>query len=88
MFFSTKRAVGSAIVALAVEFYVFNFVPKNINILAARSVERQIFAYILNFVIFFAVIYLAVTLIIYLIKWLSAKKVGNGSLFNLTIDIF
>ena len=74
MFLSTKRAIGSIVAALVFEFYAFNFVPRNINIMATRSAGRQIFAYILNFIIFFAVVYLVFTLIAYLIKLFSSKK--------------
>lgn len=63
MFVSTKRALASTIVSLLVEFYAFNFVPRNINLLATRSPLRQVFAYVLNFVIFFVVVYLLLTLL-------------------------
>ena len=74
MFLSTKRAIGSIVATLVFEFYVFNFVPRNINIIATRSVGKQIFDYILNFIIFFVVAYLVLTLIAYLIKLFSPKK--------------
>lgn len=67
MFFSTKRSIWSAVAALALEFYAFNFVPRNINIIATRTLTVKILDYILNFVIFFVVIYLAVTLVSYII---------------------
>lgn len=74
MFLSLKRAIWSGVATLIVEFYLFNFVARNINIIASRTLGRQIFDYILNFVIFFAVIYLVVTLIVYIVKWCSPKK--------------
>lgn len=74
MFISTKRGVVSVVLALLLEFYAFNFVPRNINIIVTRSLTRQIFDYILNFAIFFIVIYLLVTLIVYISRKFFAKK--------------
>lgn len=74
MFISLKRAIWSAVGAIIVDFYAFNFVPRNINIIATRSLSVQILDYIFNFAMFFAAIYLIVTLIVYLIKWLSPKN--------------
>jgi len=71
IFISKKRALVSAIASLLVVFYAFNFVPRNINIIATRSILRQILDYCLNFVIFFIVAYLVLTLIAFLIKVIS-----------------
>ncbi len=68
IFISKKRALVSVIASLLVVFYAFNFVPRNINIIATRSLSRQIIDYVLNFIIFFIVFYLVLTLIAYLIK--------------------
>lgn len=65
--------VVAGAVALLVEFYVFNFVPRNINILATRSLARQTFAYVLNFALFFILAYLFLTLLAYLVRAVSAK---------------
>jgi len=74
MFISLKRAIWVGAGAIIVDFYAFNFVPRNINIIATRSLSVQILDYIFNFLMFFAAIYLAVTLIVYFIKWLSPKN--------------
>jgi len=74
MFLSLKRAIWSGVLTLIIEFYLFNFVPRNINIIATRTLGRQIFDYILNFVIFFVAIYLAITLITYIIRLVSPKR--------------
>lgn len=71
MFLSKQRAIWSAVVAIIFVFYCFNFVPRNINILATRGLIVQILDYILNFLIFFVIAYLAVTLITYIIKVLK-----------------
>lgn len=74
MFLSTKRAIWSAVTAIIFVFYCFNFVPRNINIIATRTLTVKILDYILNFVIFFVAIYLAVTLITYIVKLFLPKK--------------
>ncbi|HCM81781.1 MAG: hypothetical protein UV63_C0004G0036 [Microgenomates group bacterium GW2011_GWC1_43_11] len=74
MFISTKRGIISAVLSLLLEFYAFNFVPKNINIIATRSLSRQIIDYALNFIIFFIVFYLTLTLIAYIIKKIFPKS--------------
>lgn len=63
---SLKRVIVSSVISIALEFYSFNFVPRNINILATRSVYVQIFDYILNFVIFFLIIYLLISSVLYI----------------------
>lgn len=74
MFFSTKRAIGAGVAAILAEFYAFNFVPRNINIIVTRTSVIKILDYIVNFLIFFVVAYLILTLIAYLIKLFSGKK--------------
>jgi len=74
MFLSKIRAIISAILAVLLVFYAFNFVPKNVNIVASRSLGRQIFDYVLNFVIFFVVAYLVFYLISFLVKIFRSKK--------------
>lgn len=73
-FFSAKRTIWSAVAALVVIFYAFNFVPRNINIIATRTLTVKILDYIFNFLMFFVAIYLAITLIVFIIKWCSDKK--------------
>jgi uncharacterized membrane protein required for colicin V production len=73
MFISLKRGIISAVLALLLEFYAFNFVARDIGIIATRSFSRQIVDYALNFVIFFIVFYLVLTLAAYLIKKIFPK---------------
>jgi hypothetical protein len=68
MFISLKRGAISGVLAILLEFYAFNFVARDISIIATRSFLRQIADYALNFVIFFAVFYLILTLGAFLIK--------------------
>lgn len=65
-FVSKLRLIITGIISVLLVFYAFNFVPRNANIIASRTLGRQIFGYILNFVIFFVVIYLIFCLIIYI----------------------
>lgn len=74
MFISKTRAAISAITVALLVFYSFNFVPKNVNIAASKSIGRQIFDYVLNFLIFFVVAYLVFYLISFLIKIFRSKK--------------
>ncbi len=74
MFLSPKRGIVSAILALILEFYAFNFVTRNANIIATRTLPRQILDYSLNFVIFFVVFYLVLTLAAYLMKKIFLKS--------------
>lgn len=82
MFLSCKRAIWSAVAAIIFVFYCFNFVPRNINIFATRSLTVQIMDYILNFLLFFAIAYLAVTLITYIIRLLFGIRNNKVSLFS------
>jgi len=74
MFISIKRGIISAVLSLLLEFYTFNFVPRNIGIMATRSLSRQIGDYMLNFLVFFIVFYLVLTLGAYLIKKIFPKS--------------
>jgi hypothetical protein len=74
MFISIKRGMISAVLSVLFEFYSFNFVQRNINILATRSLSRQVADYVLNFLVFFIVIYLVLTLGAYLIKKIFPKS--------------
>ena len=74
MFISIKRGIISAVLSLLLEFYTFNFVPRNIDIIATRSLSRQIGDYVLNFLVFFIVFYLVLTLGAYLIKKIFPKS--------------
>jgi len=65
-FVSKLRLIVTGIISVLLEFYAFNFVPRNTNIVASRTLGMQIFDYILNFVIFFVVIYLVFCLLTYL----------------------
>lgn len=75
-FFTKLRLVVTAIISLLLVFYLFNFVPRNINIVASRSLAIKIFDYILNFIIFFVVIYIAASLIVFVYQSIfkSTKK--------------
>jgi len=73
-FLSKKKTIWSATIALIIAFYAFNFVPRNINIIATRSALMQIFDYCLNFVIFFVVAYLVLTLLTFFVMLFSSKK--------------
>lgn len=75
-FVSKPRIIFTGMISALFVFYVFNFVPRNINIIASRSLERQIFGYVLNFVLFFIAIYIlfSVYLLIYIKSCLNAKN--------------
>lgn len=73
MSISKKRVVVAAAIASLFAFYVFNFVPRNINVLSTRPLARQIFAYVLNFALFFILAYLFLTLLAYLVRTISSK---------------
>lgn len=65
-FASKLRLIVTGIISALLVFYAFNFVPRNINIVANRTLGIKIIDYILNFVIFFVVIYLIFCLITYI----------------------
>jgi hypothetical protein len=74
MFFSIRRGIIAAVLSGLFEFYAFNFVPRNIAIMATRSIAIQKVDYVINFLIFFIVFYLLLTLGAYLIKKFSPKS--------------
>jgi hypothetical protein len=74
-FVSKIRLIIAAVIAIILEFYSFNFVPRNANIVASRSLPIQFLDYLLNFVIFFVSIYLVACLLTYVYqKLLKPKK--------------
>lgn len=67
-FVSKKRIVASLILSAFFVFYAMNFNPRNINILATKSLGGVMFAYISNIVLFFIIFYLVATLVITLYR--------------------
>lgn len=65
-FVSKLRLIIVGIISVLLVFYAFNFVPRNINTVANRTLGIKIFDYVLNFIIFFVVIYLIFCLITYI----------------------
>lgn len=61
-FISILRATVTAVLSIFFVFYAFNFVTRDLNILATRSFERQVLDYVINFILFFAAIYLLASL--------------------------
>lgn len=74
MFLSKNRAIISAIAAVLLVFYSFNFVARNVNIVASRTLGIQIADYVLNFAIFFIIIYLVLFAIAFFAKSIKSKK--------------
>jgi hypothetical protein len=74
MFISIRRAIIAAVLAAVLEFYAFNFIPRNIAIMATRSPSVQKVDYLINFLLFFIVFYLVLTLGAYLINRFSSKS--------------
>lgn len=66
------RIMISSVFSAILVFYSFNFIPRNVSIIASRSLGRQIIDYILNFVLFTVVIYLALSLISFILKKLRS----------------
>jgi hypothetical protein len=62
------RLTLSAVFSTLFVYYCFNFVPRNVAILATRTLERKILDYILNFAIFFVVFYLILELLAFIFK--------------------
>jgi len=76
------KIIISSIISIVFVFYAFNFNPRNVAILATRSLGRQIFAYILNFVIFGVIIYLILSLFVFIQKKIlqtSKSKTGRAN---------
>lgn len=74
MFISIRRGIIAAVLSLLFEFYAFNFIPRNIAIMATRSSAIQKVDYVTNFLIFFVVFYLVLTLTVWLIQKFSPKS--------------
>jgi K+-sensing histidine kinase KdpD len=74
MFISVRRGIIAAVLALLLEFYAFNFIPRNISIMASRSPAIQKVDYLINFLIFFIVFYLVLTLAVWLSKKVTQKS--------------
>lgn len=74
MLWSRKRLWWSVAGAIILEFYAFNFVPRNVNIIATRTLSVKIFDYVFNFLIFFIAIYLLAFVVSFLGKIFSGKK--------------
>jgi len=70
-FISKKRIFIVSVISLLLEFYAFNFIPRNVNIIATRTIFVKILDYTLNFLIFFLAIYLVSTLIIFIVEKLK-----------------
>lgn len=62
-FVSKSRVIVTTVLSILFVFYAFNFVARNTNIIASKTLGVQVFDYALNFVIFFVVIYLALCLL-------------------------
>lgn len=67
-FISKKRLLISSVLSLLLDFYAFNFIPRNVNIIATRTIFAKILDYALNFLIFFLAIYFVFTLIIFIVE--------------------
>lgn len=70
-FISKPRLIFTGILSALLVFYLLNFIPRNINIVASRSFGGQLFDYFLNFVIFFLVIYIISCLLTFAYQKLS-----------------
>jgi hypothetical protein len=74
MLLSIRRGIIAGFLTLLFEFYAFNFVPRNIAIMATHSLSAQKVDYLINFLLFFIVFYLVLTFGAYLIKKISPKS--------------
>jgi hypothetical protein len=74
MLVSMRRGVFAAVLAIVLEFYAFNFIPRNIAIMETRSLAIQKVDYLINFLIFFFAFYLVMTLGAYLVKKFTPKS--------------
>lgn len=54
--------------------YSMNFIPRNIAIMAERTLSRQIFNYAVNILLFFVVIYLILSLLVWIYKKILIKN--------------
>lgn len=63
-----SRLIVSLVISILTVVYLFNFVPRDIAIIASRTPARQVLDYTLNFVIFFVAVYLLLTLLAFVTK--------------------
>ena len=70
---SKSRLIVSLVASLLIVIFLFNFVPRDVVILASRTPARQMLDYILNFVVFFAAVYLLLSLFTFIKKKLWKK---------------
>lgn len=73
-FVSKIRTIVSGVLSAILVFYAFNFVPRNINVIATRTLTVQLFDYALNFLIFFIAFYLILSLAMYIYSKVIGKK--------------
>jgi len=73
-FVSKLRLIITGIVSILLVFYAFNFVPRNSNIVASRTLGIQVFDYVLNFIIFFVALYLISCLLTYIYQKLFTNS--------------
>lgn len=74
MFISGKRALWALGLSIILVIYGMNFVVRNVEIMATRTLVRQIFNYGSNILLFFIVFYLLISLSVYIIKLFNKKK--------------
>jgi len=72
-FFSKRRLAGSLAVSVIFVFWAMNFVSRNVDILATRSLPRIIISYLLNISLFFIFFYLVFTAALLLYKRILKK---------------
>jgi len=65
-FISRRRIAISLIISAVFVFVSMNFNPRNVNILASRSLSVVILDYVLNILLFFVVIYLVLSAVMFL----------------------
>jgi len=73
-FISKSRIATSLVVSAIFVFISMNFNPRNVNILATRSLGVVILDYIFNIVLFFVVIYLVLSAIMFLYSKISKRS--------------
>ncbi len=71
MFLSIRRLIIASVLALALEFVAFNFIPAYARIIASRTLPRQVGDWVVNLLVFFVVFYLLLTLAAWLIRKVS-----------------
>jgi putative effector of murein hydrolase LrgA (UPF0299 family) len=74
MFLSIRRGILAGVLALALVYYAFNFVPRNIAVMASRSFSWRVSDYLINFLLFFIGFYLLMTLVAWVVKKVSTKS--------------